>query len=143
MPNPPDCGETTTTTTTTSTSTTTTTEADQCAGVELEGYQCGMAKHVGQPVSCPAPDLSDQFADRRLGGAAVGGVVEADSFHAESRTLVDSGKADKAAARRVYERSVCLLDAAEAERQVASLLCARITTVREALQSEPRWPGLE
>ena len=88
-------------------------------------------------------ELLGNFSLCKPGGAAVGGVVEADSFHAESRTLVDSGKADKAAARKVYERSVCLLDAAEAERQVASLLCARITAVREALQSEPRWPGLE
>ena len=75
------------------------------------------------------------FSLCKPGGAAVGGVVEADSFHAESRTLVDSGKADKAAARKVYERSVCLLDAAEAERQVASLLCARITAVREPFRA--------
>ena len=53
-------------------------------------------------------ELLGNFSLCKPGGAAVGGVVEADSFHAESRTLVDSGKADKAAARRVYERvSAC------------------------------------
>jgi len=74
--------------------------------------------------------LLGHFTDKP-GGAAVGGDLPPEAFHVQSRDLV--AQVDEATARESYERTVCVLDGAEAERQVTSAVCMRVTLVRDVL----------
>ena len=93
--------------------------------------------------------LLGRFPNHKPGGAAVGGLIDASHFHAQSRDLVwreatrEDGRGTEAA-RRVYEATVCLLDAEEAERQTLSGVCRRIQTVRVAVleAASEGWSGL-
>ena len=79
-------------------------------------------------------ELLGRFGSEKPGGHAVGGHLDPECFHAISRDLV-AVDGDKQRAREVYAASVCLLDPHEAERQVESRVCMRLTSVRDALSS--------
>ena len=90
-------------------------------------------------------ELLGDFSNHKPGGAAVGGEVDPQHFHAQSRDLVRRCGADRAAARAAYSQQVCLLDAEEAARQVAAQVCLRVHAVRDTLQAlntPSRWPGM-
>ena len=74
--------------------------------------------------------LLGQFT-HKPGGWAAGGELPPDAFHVQSRDLVAA--VDEATARERYETAVCLRDAEEAARQVASAVCFRCTLVRDQL----------
>ena len=87
--------------------------------------------------------LLGDFSLHKPGGAAVGGDIDPQSFHAQSRDLVVGG-GDMATARRAYASQVCLLDKAEAARQTDACVCFRVSMVRDELQRADQsgwWPG--
>ena len=84
--------------------------------------------------------LLGAFSNHKPGGAAVGGLIDTSTFHAQSRDLVcreaaRPGREGRDAARRVYEATVCLLDAAEARRQAESRVCKRINAVQDVVRA--------
>ena len=74
--------------------------------------------------------LLGAFTDKP-GGAAAGGELPADAFHVQCRDLIAT--VDAPTARAHYADTVCLLDQAEARRQVDAAICMRITRVRDEL----------
>ena len=76
--------------------------------------------------------LLGRFSNEKPGGAAVGGAIHPECFHATSRDLV-AKDGDRSRAREVYAASVCLLDPNEAARQVAGRICMRIDAVGATL----------
>ena len=117
------------------------------AGFEDDQDELGASLRVVRPsggpcilhyISCDARfwhhkyELLGQFG-HKPGGERAGGLLAADSFHVQSRRVV--AQRDAALARQWYTEQVCLLDAEEVQRQLASGVCARVTHVREALEA--------
>lgn len=125
-------------------------QVTQCwGGFQMNDSPYGEALRVARPSGSPCIlhyisysfdfwwrkyKLLGAFPDTKPGGSPAGGESMAGTFHCDSRDLV--GSVERPAARARYTAQVCLVDAAEAERQVASGVCMRLDDVQRELRRE-------